>query len=508
MKETVKVGIGGYAFTCDIDAYEILDKYLNNLKSYFHNKADAVEIINDIEGRMSELLSLKGEPPGYIITREDAQDIINIMGDPSDIVDEGDATPKPEAREKKKESYSSAKRLYRDPDNAIFGGVFSGLGYYFRIDPVILRIIYLVIMFAWWGIFDQYGGLMILAYIILWIVVPKANTFDQKLAMTGKDPSVQNIVSGSSAKSTMRGSGVGSALKAVLKVIAGIVLFMIALFSLLMAFSAFVAPSFFDLPSAKYVLETIGLYSVSAVIALSAVWFIPAFMFIYLIIRLIKGFTLRDLAVLGIAFLAFIGAGLYLGVKGINYAKNYKHESSYTEKFVPSLTSDTLTIELDSKYHYSEELFDSRDVYFIDNNGLKSWFLVPGIRIKRDSAFTQMEIEIKKQAFGKNQQIALDKAKNARFDINQSNSTVTLNPHLYNENNPWDREGFSITIYCPIDKTIIVDKILETKTRGAKRPEDMKKKKEAKKEIPAVRDSVRNDSTNDTLKVAVEKQIL
>lgn len=511
MKETVKAGIGGYAFTCDVDAYALLDRYLNNLKSHFRNKSDGVEIINDIEGRMSELLSLKADSPAYIISLEDARDIIEIMGKPSDIVDGEDMENKSGNPIRKKELSTARKKLYRDPDNAILGGVFSGLGYYFRFDPVILRIIYLLITFFWFGAFEQYGMLSILTYFILWVVVPKANTFEQKLSMTGKDPSVQNIASGNVVGGGMRGSGVGQVLKTIIKIFIGIILFFIALTFILATLTIFIIPSFLDHPSNMYILETLGLYSTTSMIMIVAVWFIPAFMFVYLIIRLIKRFMLRDLAVLGIAFLTFLGAGSYLAIKGVIYAKDYKHEASYTEKFVPDMNSDTLRIELNKQYLDSELLYNSSELYMIDNkDGLKSLFMIPQIKIKRDSTYKQVVVEIKKQAFGKNHEIAEDKAISARFEIEDTNSTLTINPHLYDKYNVWDREFFSITIYCPENKTIIVDRLLESKTSGHKRPQKKEIADESKK-LNVDTQSVENKdsiSVKDSVKVSVKEQIL
>lgn len=510
MKETVKVAIGGYAFTCDADAYQVLERYLNNLKEHLKGKADANEIINDIEGRMSELLSLKADSPACIINMEDARDIIGIMGNPSDIVDEEDIDNKAKSTPHKKPFAPTSKKLFRDTDHAVLGGVFSGLGHYFRVDPVILRIVYLVILIAWWKIFNQYGGLLVLSYFILWAVVPKAKTFEQKLTMSGKDSSVQNIVSGNAAQGGMRGSGLGQALKKILKVLFMVILVCIAVFGLITAFSAFVLPVFFNIPSAKDVMEAVGWYSPSAVIALTAMWLIPVFMIIYFIVRLMNRIVPRDLAVLGVAFLAFICAGLYLSAISINFAKDYRHMESYTEKFSPQLNSDTLQIKLAPLYHNSDNIFDSNEIYQIDDNKNISWFVMPRINIRRDTAYKQIEIEIKKHAFAGNKQKAFDKAKESRLNIAENNGGITINPHVYSKDNLWDREIFSITIFCPEDKTIIVDKLLESKTRGEKNP-SVKEITTESNELRIDSQTVENKdsvSVNDSVVISVKEQIL
>jgi phage shock protein C len=57
------------------------------------------------------------------------------------------------------------KKLYRSRKDKMIGGVAGGLGEYFDIDPTLVRIIFVVSLFL--------GGSGILAYIILWIVVPE-----------------------------------------------------------------------------------------------------------------------------------------------------------------------------------------------------------------------------------------------------------------------------------------------------------------------------------------------
>ena len=78
------------------------------------------------------------------------------------------------------------KKLYRDKENGMIGGVATGLGHYFGIDAVWLKIMFLIFVFAGFG-----TG--ILAYIILWIVTPEAITTSEKLEMTGEPVTISNI---------------------------------------------------------------------------------------------------------------------------------------------------------------------------------------------------------------------------------------------------------------------------------------------------------------------------
>jgi phage shock protein PspC (stress-responsive transcriptional regulator) len=80
---------------------------------------------------------------------------------------------------------STPRRLYRDPDNKMLGGVASGLGHYFGIDYAIIRIIFLALVFA--------GGFSIILYILLWIVLPEARTITEKVQMRGGPITLSSI---------------------------------------------------------------------------------------------------------------------------------------------------------------------------------------------------------------------------------------------------------------------------------------------------------------------------
>jgi len=177
MKKTININIAGAVFNIEEDAYAKLDAYLNGLKDYFDLNSDREEIIADIEGRVAEHFS---QSPGSsaIITVQNVEDLIGIMGKLSDFEkDSGEASSA--AQKQTTSSPFVNKRLFRDKEGAMVAGVASGLGIYFAIDPVIIRII-----FAAAVIFGAGAG--ILLYIILWIVMPEARTPLDKIEMRGE----------------------------------------------------------------------------------------------------------------------------------------------------------------------------------------------------------------------------------------------------------------------------------------------------------------------------------
>lgn len=179
MKITVSVNLGGYSFYIDEDAYAELKRYLKNLELHFAGEESAAEIQSDIETRMAELFRAKMTGYKQVITIEDVHEAIKILGTPEDIDDkEGRST-------RDKFTSSGYHRIYRDPDHRIIGGVCAGMGAYWDIDPIILRVIFVALVFA--------GGLGALTYLILWIVLPEAKTTAQKIEMKGEPVNIHNI---------------------------------------------------------------------------------------------------------------------------------------------------------------------------------------------------------------------------------------------------------------------------------------------------------------------------
>jgi phage shock protein PspC (stress-responsive transcriptional regulator) len=180
MKKTFSVNLGNRVYNIDDDAYMRLREYLDRIESYFSDEKEREDIINDIETRLSELFSERLSASRQVITLADVDDAIRIMGDPGEI---GGAKGKSEPYSRNYQY--RRRRLYRDPDNRVLGGVCGGLGAYLDIDPVILRVILVVLFFAF--------GIGLLVYLIMWIVVPEASTTAQKLEMRGDPVNASNI---------------------------------------------------------------------------------------------------------------------------------------------------------------------------------------------------------------------------------------------------------------------------------------------------------------------------
>tara|TARA_B100000497_G_scaffold106168_1_gene122845 strand:- start:1545 stop:2186 length:642 start_codon:yes stop_codon:yes gene_type:complete len=185
MNKIFNINLGGYPFVIDDDAYKKLNKYLDTIQKHFRKSEGCEEIVGDIEARIAELFNehAKGQP---IVSMRDVEGVIQIMGTPQEfgasdtIDDEDDST-----HTKTKSKFTTGKRLYRDTDDKVIGGVCSGMAAYFGVsDPLIFRLIFAVLFI---------GGVGILAYILFWIIVPRAKTSSEKLSMKGEPINVNNI---------------------------------------------------------------------------------------------------------------------------------------------------------------------------------------------------------------------------------------------------------------------------------------------------------------------------
>ena len=178
MKKTIQINIGGSVFFIDEDAYQTLATYLETIKQYLANNEDRDEIINDIELRIAELLLEKRASETHAISLHHIEEIIEIMGQPEDYQMDDD--------EEQEFSTRGTKKFFRDLDDRFVGGVSSGLAHYVGMDPVWMRLIWVLLVLAGFGS-------PILVYIILWIIVPGARTTSEKLQMKGEPVNLSNI---------------------------------------------------------------------------------------------------------------------------------------------------------------------------------------------------------------------------------------------------------------------------------------------------------------------------
>lgn len=199
MKKNITINLYGRLYAIDEDACVLLEQYLDNMKHYFEHRTEGAEIADDIEHRVAELFAELSEQGVNAFTIDHVQEIIHRLGNPEEIVsgdpdeaepdadtqtsDKGAApsdSPKAETGRTEPKRTRSVRRLYRDPDDKMLGGVMSGLCHYFgSTDPLPWRI--LMVLLAFFS-FSTCGIL----YLIAWAFIPQAVTAEQRLMMYGR----------------------------------------------------------------------------------------------------------------------------------------------------------------------------------------------------------------------------------------------------------------------------------------------------------------------------------
>lgn len=179
MKEITRIHLAKTPYDIELDAKEVLQKYLSEIKQMMGSE----DTMYEIEARMVELLGERGVQNNGIITMSDVEDLRSKMGLPKEFSDsesnedsKADLTP----------SNSPAKRLMRDTDNAIFGGVCAGIAAYWGINPLWVRLLFIISPFITFGT-------ALLVYIIIWISLPEAKTAAEKLQMRGEPVTLDSL---------------------------------------------------------------------------------------------------------------------------------------------------------------------------------------------------------------------------------------------------------------------------------------------------------------------------
>lgn len=186
MNKTISIHLCGILFNLEEGGYEKLANYLRKIKSYFQKGEGSEEIMEDIEARLAEIFTSKLIGHKQVITEKEVDEAMNIIGKPEEFANgnESESEKQSDYAQYEQANYQE-KKLFRDTEYGKLGGVCEGLGYYFGIDPVWIRLAFAIAFFVF--------GTGFLLYIILWFVIPEAKTTADKLRMKGKPVNLENI---------------------------------------------------------------------------------------------------------------------------------------------------------------------------------------------------------------------------------------------------------------------------------------------------------------------------
>ena len=442
MNKTININLGGFAFQIEEDAYTLLHSYLQKIESNLGAGEEAKEILDDIEFRIAELFRSDVKTNGGVITLESVQDMIKLVGEPEDFVMDDDGAEDAEKGAAQSEGYTApaGKHLFKDIDRKVFSGVCSGLALYLNIDPVIIRILFVVAFYFWHP--------TLLIYVLLWIAMPKPKTPEQWLAMRGGTnyfrPGRSNAsTSGYAGKSHYRRdvmsnvvNNSGSVLGTVIGLVLAVTSFMV-LISLMTVFIFANSSVGTIIPEMRFLYELphrllppgdITLASVSLVLLAG----VPLLVLFYLGLKLIFKFPGQGLLIGIISFvLWFTGIGLFL-YTGVDVLKSMKKSSYVTEeKLLEALPSDTLyirTVKSSGADRYGEFLMDmDRIGLYASDEGQLIIEGEPDIVIVRGD---ELKVTVKKKARGYSKSDARKNAEYTEYYYEQKDSVLLLDRYF------------------------------------------------------------------------------
>ncbi len=505
MKKTVNANINKVVFHIDEDAYEKLSAYLQSLHKKFENNPGRDEIMSDIEGRIAEMLLEKIKDANEVVTLSEVEDCIRIMGEPDQVEDsesDSSATGKDETSQNHDYNDEGHRRLYRDPDNRILGGVAAGLAAFFSFKIVWVRLFFAILTFAY--------GIGPLVYLILWMVLPKANTTTEKLEMRGQKVNIANIEKSirqefgqvkdsledmsNNARHSFSGVGnalgimlenLGSVLAVVFKytgkvlafllglvfVIAGVFLFTGLIATLLNGgelpgFSAENVMQFSLLGFFEFLFTTKS-YSILAIIGLSLLTGIPLLMLIYAGFRLIFGLEKR-LKFLGISFfLLWIAGFVMVLIVGIDFSRQFTSSAVKTSHIILQQPSNkSLYIKIDNPASF-DSLYNNEHVWLSglafssseDKNLVHGKPRVFFNLSPNDSLYMDIDFI----SHGAGNENAFLNASSIRVDYHQNDSVFEMQPFFtIPDNAKFRNQRVRINLFIPANTTVFFDPSLET----------------------------------------------
>lgn len=187
MQRIIQITLGGRVIPIEEAAYTELNNYITSLETQFAGEQGRDEIILDIEARIAELFASKLDAGAQAIVRADVQKVIETLGyahelnDSADTTSTGNTGHTGNTYQAYPPPYQAAtRRLYRNPNDKMLGGVCSGIASYFDIDTVLVRLAFAIMFFT--------VGVGLLAYILAWIIIPLARTPEEMYYMKGGQP--------------------------------------------------------------------------------------------------------------------------------------------------------------------------------------------------------------------------------------------------------------------------------------------------------------------------------
>ncbi len=475
MNKTVNINLGGMFFHIDEDAFQKLTRYFDAIKRSLNNSGGQDEIIKDIEMRIAEIISEKHINANQVINLREVDEVIAIMGQPEDYRLEDE--PKDQYNSSQNYTRTTTKKLYRDTEKGMVGGVATGLGHYFGIQALWIRIFIIVLVILGYG-----TG--ILAYIILWIVTPAAVTTTEKLEMQGEPVNISNIEKkvreefenlsdkfkngdyANTGKQVKTGfekatSNVGDALLSIFKVFAKILggfivlLSALSLTSLVVAAITFGSTSFGNFQwhnyanAVNYTDAPLWVIVMLSFVAIAIPLFFLLILGLKLLITNLK--PIGSIVKYTLLALWLIAVGLLIAL-GVSQATEMSHDGKLVTKETLAITpNDTLSVKFAYNDFYAKNLSSRNDYIFTQDENRKD--LIYSNRVKFNvmpSATNEAYLQIERKANGKSYGEANKRAEKIKYSYKLDGNTLILDNYLLtDQTNKFRDQEIEIYLYLP-----------------------------------------------------------
>ena len=473
MNKTIIININGIVFHIEEDAYEVLRSYMTEVKRHFAYSPDSEEIVTDIENRLAEMFSERMSTAGkQVIDLTDVNAVTTQMGRPADF-DVEENIP----AYQKSDQYKSGRKLYRDLDDRVIGGVCAGLGHYFDVEVRWIRIIALLMFFI--------GGTGFMLYIILWLVMPKAISRADKMAMKGEPINIQNFKKNFDEEvENLRhgilrahseavpiiyklGDALGSIIKFMVKIIGGFIIFIGGMVLLGLTIGLLIFLGFWNSTELSIFPFNIINPEYKSVLSMSAfiLLFIPLAALTLFAIRVI--FNRRILSgtssfAMLIIWLTGLGLAIYFGSKiGSQFSEeatfsqvaDLKPDSVYylklnTEKFLTK--DDSMVYNIDPRKFKGRTIIRGREENFNMPRNLSIEILLGDI----DKPQLSQEFSAKGPDF----ETALITAQQTQYRFIQQDSTLTFDWNMkLRRNELWRDQEVKLTLRLPKNTRLVID---------------------------------------------------
>ena len=473
MDKTININLGGTLFQIDEEAFRILRDYLQAINNRFANVQGGHETIEDIESRIAEIFQSQKGLAG-VVTKDNVEAMIKIIGKPEDFDQGWPDQPGPSISSQK-------KRMFRNPEDKIIGGVCSGIAAYLDSDPVLFRILFVL--------FTAFFGVGFFVYLGLWIALPEARTDSQKRSMYGNNynpgksdrktdenslvVSTANYISGYTSSSKL-GNAINEVFRALGRVFYIVLRIFLIIFGVALVLTGFLAillfvivfiiryPGAFSFDSSgvnliylkDFLNYIVNPAAVPWIIILSTITFIlPMLALIYWGVKMIFWFRAKDCVVSLVALVIWVMSIAALSIIGFNEGISFAETGKTTIETVLPKSQDTLYVMTDNKIadlKYDKQFSLPHEQYSVFLNDQKKELYIRTYFAVERSDDKLRRIEIRKRSAGHTELEAVNKTDGLIFNYSIKGDTLFMDEYFTcPSGRKWSADNVGINLYIP-----------------------------------------------------------